>query len=249
MKKNLLIILTAISSLLYCTAGMMTHAEEQLVYPDKSIRIETDSFVYTNQNLCSSKLEDVPTDTTYMVTGVYYLESNMPTPAYYTVSRLYSGGDILIKFEEVERCLTEDSEPLAYGDVFYCDAKMVAEIYPGELEFYEEIRNLGKGTDIFGKEFVRVMNCRFTMDVKKYGDENNYIADLSGIDVLTGDVDDTEEIDILDVITLNRSVLGKVGLTPYGELSADVNGDGKVDAVDGLAIMRYIVGLTDTLDA
>lgn len=222
----------------------MAHA----VY-DTSIRLETDSFMLTNQNIFISKLEKIPANTIYMVTGVYYLENDATTPVHYTLSPLNYNDVILISSESVKSCLTEDSEPLAYGDVFYCDAKMVAEIYPGELEFYEEIRNLGKGTDIFGKEFVRVMNCRFTMDVKKYGDENNYIADLSGIDVLTGDVDDTEEIDILDVIALNKSVLGKVGLTPYGELSADVNGDGKVDAVDGLAIMRYIVGLTDTLDA
>lgn len=222
----------------------MAHA----VY-DTSIRLETDSFMLTNQNIFISKLEKIPANTIYMVTGVYYLENDATTPVHYTLSPLNYNDVILISSESVKSCLTEDSEPLAYGDVLYCDAKMIAEIYPSELEFYTEIRNLGKGTDIFGEEFIRVMNCRFTMDVKEYGDENNYIADLSGIDILTGDVDDTEEIDILDVIALNKSVLGKVGLTPYGELSADVNGDGKVDAVDCLAIMRYIVGLTDTLDA
>ena len=67
---------------------------------------------------------------------------------------------------------------------------------------------------------------------------------LEEVSGLPGDVDLSGKIDILDVITLNRAILGKESLTPEQELLADFNQDGKIDPTDSLAIMRCIVGLT-----
>lgn len=66
--------------------------------------------------------------------------------------------------------------------------------------------------------------------------------------IKTGDVNEDGSIDILDVIKLNRAVLGKELLTDAQNKAADVNKDNNVDATDSLAIMKYMVGLIETFD-
>lgn len=63
----------------------------------------------------------------------------------------------------------------------------------------------------------------------------------------TGDVTGDTKIDILDVVTINKAVLGKENLTSEQVKAIDFNGDGKPDASDSLTLMKYIVGLIETL--
>ena len=56
-----------------------------------------------------------------------------------------------------------------------------------------------------------------------------------------GDVNEDGSIDILDVISLNRALLGKEFLSKQGEANADVNEDTMIDSTDALNIMKYIV--------
>ncbi|MBR1553920.1 MAG: RICIN domain-containing protein, partial [Oscillospiraceae bacterium] len=58
-----------------------------------------------------------------------------------------------------------------------------------------------------------------------------------------GDVNEDGSINILDVISLNKAILGKEFLTKQGELNADVNEDSHIDSGDALNIMKYIVQL------
>ncbi|MBR1553990.1 MAG: glycoside hydrolase, partial [Oscillospiraceae bacterium] len=58
-----------------------------------------------------------------------------------------------------------------------------------------------------------------------------------------GDVNGDGSIDILDVITLNKALLGKENLSASQEKNADVNKSGKPDSNDALMIMKSIVGL------
>ena len=60
---------------------------------------------------------------------------------------------------------------------------------------------------------------------------------------LPGDADLSGKIDILDVITLNKAILGKGSLNAQQLTNADVNRNQKPDAADSLLIMKYIVGL------
>jgi len=62
-------------------------------------------------------------------------------------------------------------------------------------------------------------------------------------EILTGDVDQDGNINILDVILLNRAIMGKAILTDIQNQTADVNHDGTADSSDSLLIMKYIVGL------
>lgn len=66
--------------------------------------------------------------------------------------------------------------------------------------------------------------------------------------VLYGDVDLSGSVDILDIIVLNKALLGSgEALSKKAMLSADVDLDGKPAAADSLAIMKYIVKIFDKL--
>ncbi|MBR4100382.1 MAG: glycoside hydrolase family 9 protein [Oscillospiraceae bacterium] len=65
--------------------------------------------------------------------------------------------------------------------------------------------------------------------------------------VLYGDADCNGQVDILDVIMINRNVLGAETLSDAGKINADVDGDGKPSASDSLQVMKYVVKLVDKL--
>ncbi len=62
-----------------------------------------------------------------------------------------------------------------------------------------------------------------------------------------GDVNCDNTIDIMDVIHINKYLLGNEKLTTSQLASADCNQDGIIDEVDSLDILKYIVGIIDTL--
>ncbi|MBR2913366.1 MAG: dockerin type I repeat-containing protein, partial [Oscillospiraceae bacterium] len=65
--------------------------------------------------------------------------------------------------------------------------------------------------------------------------------------VLYGDADCSGVVDILDVIVLNRNLLGSGELSEAGQKNADVDLDGKPSAADALNIMKYLVKLIGKL--
>ena len=67
--------------------------------------------------------------------------------------------------------------------------------------------------------------------------------EIAGGEYTPGDVTQDGKIDILDVITINRSIVGKESLTPIQKKAADMDGDGIPSATDSMTIMRMIVGL------
>ena len=65
---------------------------------------------------------------------------------------------------------------------------------------------------------------------------------------LWGDADESNKVDILDVISVNKAVLGKEKLTDQGLKNADIDEDGKPSASDSLNIMKLIVGMLSQSD-
>ncbi len=62
-----------------------------------------------------------------------------------------------------------------------------------------------------------------------------------------GDTDCNDAVDILDVILLNRNILGKSEITPQGKTNSDIDVNGKAEPADALNIMKLIVKiLADT---
>ncbi|MBR0485046.1 MAG: leucine-rich repeat protein [Oscillospiraceae bacterium] len=65
--------------------------------------------------------------------------------------------------------------------------------------------------------------------------------------ILLGDVSGDGEINILDVITINKAILGKEELTEAQIKAIDFNGNGKPDSEESLTLMKYIVKLITSL--
>ncbi|MDE7094670.1 MAG: dockerin type I repeat-containing protein, partial [Oscillospiraceae bacterium] len=61
--------------------------------------------------------------------------------------------------------------------------------------------------------------------------------------VLEGDVDENGSVDILDVIAMNKAILGQKALTSSQQQAADLDKNGMVDTTDSLTLMKMIVGL------
>lgn len=65
---------------------------------------------------------------------------------------------------------------------------------------------------------------------------------------LLGDVNLDGTVDIMDVILVNKYILGCNELTEAQQLTADVNQDGTVDNTDSLTILKFAIGVIDSGD-
>ena len=61
-----------------------------------------------------------------------------------------------------------------------------------------------------------------------------------------GDVDGDGVITLKDVELVGSHVIGEISLSPDQLYRADVNGDGRVDAIDGMMIKQYYEGVIET---
>ncbi len=66
-------------------------------------------------------------------------------------------------------------------------------------------------------------------------------------ETLYGDVNTDNGVSIVDVIMLNKHVMGSQDLTDTQKRNADCNSDGKADANDSLIILKHLVDLIPTL--
>ncbi|MBD5142260.1 MAG: hypothetical protein HDT22_01425 [Ruminococcus sp.] len=66
--------------------------------------------------------------------------------------------------------------------------------------------------------------------------------------VIAGDANGDSEIDIIDVIAMNKVILGQKQFTAEQIKACDFNQNGIVDPDDSLLLMKYIVGLIDILN-
>ncbi len=75
------------------------------------------------------------------------------------------------------------------------------------------------------------------------GGETNPTDPTTGGDGVCGDVDVDGDVDIMDVILLNRNLMIGAEVKPQGLINADVDLNGAVDAVDSLNILKAVVKL------
>ncbi len=62
-------------------------------------------------------------------------------------------------------------------------------------------------------------------------------------EIVYGDVNEDGKVNVLDVIVLNKNLLGGGELTKQGAINADVDCDSSPSVADSLNILKYIVGL------
>ena len=64
-------------------------------------------------------------------------------------------------------------------------------------------------------------------------------------EIMSGDADGSGKVDILDMIIVNKAILGKENLSENGLKAIDFNGNGKPDSDESLKLLKYIVGLIE----
>lgn len=65
----------------------------------------------------------------------------------------------------------------------------------------------------------------------------------SGTAGAKGDINNDGKVNVLDIVKIQRFIVGLDSLDEVAKISADVNGDGKVNVLDIVKIQRHIVGL------
>lgn len=64
-------------------------------------------------------------------------------------------------------------------------------------------------------------------------------------DVKYGDVNEDDEVDLVDVILLNKHLMIGTNVTPQGQINGDVDRNKTLDEVDSLNILKYIIQLVE----
>ena len=121
------------------------------------------------------------------------------------------------------------------------------------------LKYIGHGVEILGEDFMKVIRHELiTKPVVIFNNDkinNSYISDntvflsdTSAVMITKGDATEDDHVNIVDVIAVNKAVLGKGTLNDYSRLATDINQDGVPDSEDSLSILKYVVGLSDTLE-
>lgn len=93
-----------------------------------------------------------------------------------------------------------------------------------------------------GKTLMCTINVKYG-DLPPESPSEQQPSTSQQVDFIRGDADGNGDLNILDVIAINRIVLGKSIPTEAERLAADYDGDGQITASDSLAILKYLVGI------
>ncbi|MBR7085442.1 MAG: glycoside hydrolase family 9 protein, partial [Oscillospiraceae bacterium] len=130
-----------------------------------------------------------------------------------------------------------------------CKSLTEATIYPADAAIGNDAfgcTSTFMATGQYSYIFVPGMVDGFTLFCNANSTSVKY-ADATGVETsYLGDVTGDKTIDILDIISLNRSILGKDVLTEAQQKNADVSRNKLPDSVDAMMILKYIVNLVNT---
>ncbi|MBR4319630.1 MAG: dockerin type I repeat-containing protein [Oscillospiraceae bacterium] len=157
---------------------------------------------------------------------------------YQTDTTIYP--EMMQAMEQVQQFIAENHYS-ATADMFVkYDSEPQPHVVAFFLEFIsktqEELETIKAYCEEHG--FTDKYDCRFHL----YSD---YAEEAAGVKLTAGDVTLDGSIDILDVITVNKAILGKETLTAMQNKTADINHDDKIDSSDALEILKQIVGMAE----
>lgn len=98
---------------------------------------------------------------------------------------------------------------------------------------------------IDGKPFLAVRMANGATYLIGQGSDDDIYVDITLCPNQQGDVNDSNDVDIMDVITMNKYILGLRELSESAVPAADLNHDGNLDAADSLAILKLVLDMTD----
>lgn len=195
------------------------------------------------------------TDANYIVTGVFTFYEEDAEPVY-TILRMNNDYAVPahISGRWLKPFLGEDQ--LEIGDLLYVENEgeynygfTVMESNPPQLgtSHVTKIENLGSAFDLFGDAFKEVaqnelyLAPNYVVNVD-YFHEHLYRLETEKAVELKGDIVDDEEVDVLDIIALNKHL---VYMQPMADvrsaLAADMNCDTTVDVFDAALLKQEVL--------
>ncbi|MBP0972501.1 MAG: dockerin type I repeat-containing protein [Oscillospiraceae bacterium] len=200
--------------------------------------------------------------------GDYYTTEELENPDEATLARLNRDASPLGCVAYIAYATPDYSEVLRVADLDAIQAYL-DEKYPGfTLETFETVPFPYRGKDgvetmitqprfrIAGAEelsFVKQVElvCELweTFDLPLGYGFNQSSSETGAGNALKkpGDVTLDTDITIVDVIALNRNIMTGDPLCETAKLNADLNGNGTPDETDSLNLLKYIVGINETL--
>ncbi len=96
--------------------------------------------------------------------------------------------------------------------------------------------------------------CGYTgSTAQTFAEKNGYTFEALDAEpaqeILLGDADQNGEVDILDVISINKAILGKENLSENGLKAIDFNGNEKPDSDEAMQVLKFIVGMIENFNA
>ena len=188
------------------------------------------------------------TDANFMITGIYH--SNQTENIVYTVVELNAETSSRGVLEHFDRSLVPGTENLEVGDLLRLEGYTVLESNPPRFMCMEstEASYVGKASEMIGTDFNDVI--LHELRISPFYGLGNYSYSQYTLDPVAenllkfGDVQEDGEVDIIDVISVNKYLLGAKKLPEKGQIAADVNWDLTIDSTDSLTLLKEVVGVT-----
>ncbi len=136
---------------------------------------------------------------------------------------------------------TVDNETVVITDDAILD--QIKKILPTLKSFQGQVWWAGAGETELDKTTVAITDAYIKASGETDPEESDTTEPSETETLKKGDVNGDDNVNIMDIILLNKAIYGKATLTPEKEKAADVDGDGKPTASDSLMLMKVIVKL------
>lgn len=130
---------------------------------------------------------------------------------------------------------------IEYHAFMGCDSLKSIKILNPACEIYEDEYTISSQSTIYGYS---------NSTAQSYAEKNERNFVLLTPDsqkICKGDITGDNSVNILDVITINKAILGKETIPNEQLKNIDFNGNGKPDSEESLILLKYIVGLISVL--
>lgn len=144
--------------------------------------------------------------------------------------------EIIMESETIKQTLTEFIKEQSYNASVSTEDESVIVTFD-QQEIDEKEYDAGAITQKFRDYCIENQLDDSLVEVRFLADAVEIIGDATG----------DGEVNILDVISLNKAVMGKEALTEAQLQLIDFNQNGKPDADEALTLLKYIVGLISEL--
>lgn len=228
---------------------------QDTIYFQKWDVIDGGNGIYTHQymsNISAPLSESSKTYDSYVAKDIINRKFTFNIPVYLNMPKETSSKPTEVDKEEIDKIIENNEEikntltpgELIVGAGFKNNAGFVSGITLGMTvkELKEKIKNISNEATI--KVTYNGVEVADTNKVATGYEINLTNSDANGIFnvVLYGDVSGDGEITVLDLLKVQKSILGSANLNESEKKSSDANKDDKTNALDLLIIQRHILG-------